>query len=322
MNDEILRSLAEIGLIPVIKLASAEQALPLGKALLAGALPVAEITFRSLAAEGGIRLMARELPGLCLGAGTVLTTTQVDTAVAAGASFIVTPGFNPRVVSYCLDKGVPVTPGVNSPSLVEQAMEMGLEVLKFFPAEDSGGVKMINALSGPYGDKVAFIPSGGINAQNLVSYLSCPNVWAVGGSWMVSEAAMNAGDYDSIEKMCREARILSLGFNLLHVGINPDVTDEPMENVRMLATLLGMPITETTGAAFVGKGFEILKHQGMGEHGHLAIETLSIKRAVNWLSGFGIKPVADTLVMKGGRAALVYLDRPFMGFALHLTRRP
>ena len=159
MND-ILQRIGELGIVPVVKLDKASDALPLGKALLEGELPIAEVTFRTDAAEESIRIMSRELPELLVGAGTVLTSDQVKKAVDAGAKFIVTPGFNPSVVDYCVEHNIPITPGINSPSQIEMALERGLDVVKFFPAEQSGGLPMLKAMSAPYGS-VRFIPTGG-----------------------------------------------------------------------------------------------------------------------------------------------------------------
>lgn len=319
--SEIIKKLGLIGLVPVIKLDSPEQALPLGKALLAGSLPVAEVTFRTDAAEESIRILSRELPRLTLGAGTVLTTQQADAAAAAGAKYIVTPGFNPKVVAHCIEKGIPVTPGVTTPSQIEQAMEMGLSVVKFFPAEQSGGIAMLKALAGPYGNKISFIPTGGVGVKNLADYLSCPNVHAVGGSWMVPSDAISAGNYDKVESLCREARLLSLGFKLLHLGINPHTDGSAAENAKLLAAMLGMPQKPGNSSEFVGTSFELMREAGRGEKGHIAIETLSVERALEWLSGFGFKPVDDTIKTKGGVITVAYVDKPFMGFALHLNRK-
>jgi 2-dehydro-3-deoxyphosphogluconate aldolase/(4S)-4-hydroxy-2-oxoglutarate aldolase len=318
--DDVLKKLGEIGLIPVIKLDSPEHALPLGKALLAGDLPVAEITFRTDAAKESIRILSKELPELLVGAGTVLSQGQTDTAVAAGAKFIVTPGFNPKVVGYCVKKGVPVTPGVATPSQIEAAMEFGLGALKFFPAENAGGVGMLKAFAGPYGDKVSFIPTGGVSERNLADYLSCPNVLAVGGSWMVPGKLIEAGDFAAIEKLCREARALSLGFSLLHIGLNPGAEDAAA-NAELLSRMLGMPCSVGNNSAFVGKSFELMKEKGRGEHGHIAIETLSVERALAWFEKFGLKPVEETVRRKGKFIQFAYLDREFMGFAIHFNRK-
>lgn len=203
-TSELSESLKDFRLVPVIALESEEQAVPLGEALLDGGLPLAEITFRTDAAEAAMRRMSSELPDLLLGAGTVLTTEQVDKAIDAGASFIVTPGLNPRVVEHALKRGVPITPGVNSPTGVELAMEYGLRLLKFFPAEVSGGVKMLKALGGPY-KSVSFIPTGGVSLSNLESYLSLKNVTACGGSWLVPKEALAAGDFDQIRELTSDS---------------------------------------------------------------------------------------------------------------------
>jgi len=193
-----------IGIVPVIKLENPKDSLLLGKALVEGGLPAAEVTFRTKAAAESIALLKKEFPALTTGAGTVLTIEQAEAAMAAGASFIVTPGFNPRIVDFCLAKGMPVMPGINSPSQVEQGLERGLKLLKFFPAEVSGGVKMLKALHGPYAD-VSFVPTGGIDTSNLESYLQLPYVAAIGGSWMVKEDLIVSGQYDRITALCAEA---------------------------------------------------------------------------------------------------------------------
>jgi 2-dehydro-3-deoxyphosphogluconate aldolase/(4S)-4-hydroxy-2-oxoglutarate aldolase len=202
--SNILADIRRIGVVPVIKLERAADARPLGKALLEGGLPVAEVTFRTAAAPEAIRLLRTEYPELLVGAGTVLTPAQADAALAAGAAFAVTPGFNPRVVDHCQARGLAVVPGVNSPSQVELGLERGLTLLKFFPAEASGGVKMLKALHGPYSE-VSFLPTGGVELANLASYLVLPYVAAVGGSWMVNEALLSAGRYAEVTVLCAEA---------------------------------------------------------------------------------------------------------------------
>lgn len=203
MND-IPKRLGELKLIPVVKIENAADAVPLGEALLEGGLPVAEITFRTDAAEEAIASLSEKLPELLVGAGTVLKVLQVQRAVDAGAKFIVSPGFNPKVVGYCVENGYPVTPGINSPTGIEQALEFDLEVVKFFPAEASGGVGMLKAMSAPYGG-VKFIPTGGISAANVRTYLDLPSVHACGGSWMVKSDLIKEGKYGEISKICREA---------------------------------------------------------------------------------------------------------------------
>ena len=201
--DKVLEQIQEIGIVPVVVLNDAKDAEPLAKALCDGGLACAEVTFRTAAAEESIRIMSEKFPDMLVGAGTVLTTEQVDRAVAAGAKFIVSPGLNPRIVKYCVDKGILITPGCANPSDIEQALEQGLEVVKFFPAEAAGGLKMIKAMAAPYVG-VKFMPTGGINQNNVRKYLAYVRILACGGSWMVKSDLVDAGKFDEIEKLARE----------------------------------------------------------------------------------------------------------------------
>ena len=194
----------EVGVVPVVVLEDAKDAVPLAQALVEGGLPCAEVTFRTAAAEESIRLMAEKFPEMLVGAGTVLTTEQVDAAVKAGAKFIVSPGFDPEIVDYCLKKEIPVLPGCISPSEVAQAVKRGLKTVKFFPAEPSGGLSMIKAVSAPY-TMLKFMPTGGINPGNVKEYLKSDKIFACGGSWMVKGDLVDAGDFDKIKELTKEA---------------------------------------------------------------------------------------------------------------------
>lgn len=194
--------LQQIKIVPVIAINDAAHAVPLAKVLVENGLPCAEVTFRTDAAQESIRLMRDAYPELLIGAGTVLTTQQVDQAISAGADFIVSPGLNPTTVKYCQQRGIAIVPGVNNPSLIEQAMELGLKTLKFFPAEPSGGVAMLKALSAVY--PVQFMPTGGINPRNVADYLAIPSVVACGGTWMVPSDLMDSGNWDEIARLVRE----------------------------------------------------------------------------------------------------------------------
>ncbi|SIR33760.1 2-keto-3-deoxy-phosphogluconate aldolase [Aeromonas sp. RU39B] len=199
----LVERLSELKIIPVIAIKRAEDAVALGRALIEGGMPSAEITFRTPAAAQAIRNLRAEFPDMVIGAGTVLTTAQVDEAIEAGVDFVVSPGFNPTTVRYCQQRGMPIVPGVNNPSLVEQAMEMGLNTLKFFPAEPSGGVAMLKALSAVY--PVKFMPTGGVSPQNVKQYLGLGSVFACGGTWMVPGDLIDAGEWDTIRELAREA---------------------------------------------------------------------------------------------------------------------
>lgn len=202
--NEILTKLQETGIVPVVVLDDAKDAEPLAKALCDGGLPCAEVTFRTPAAEESIRIMTEKFPDMFVGAGTVLTTEQVDRAVAAGAKFIVSPGLNPKIVKYCVEKGITITPGCANPSDVEQALEYGLNVVKFFPAEQAGGLAYIKAIAAPYVD-VKFMPTGGINPQNVKDYLAYDRIVACGGSWMVKGDLIKSGNFEKITELVREA---------------------------------------------------------------------------------------------------------------------
>ncbi len=200
MNEKI----ASFGVVPVVVLDNADDAEPLAQALVEANLPVAEVTFRTAAAEESIRRMSEAYPEMCVGAGTVLSVEQVDRAVAAGAKFIVSPGFDPEVVDYCISKDIPVYPGLVTPSEMIQAVKRGLSVVKFFPAEQFGGVATIKAMTAAF-TTVKVMPTGGISTKNLKDYLSFNKIIACGGSWMVKGDMIKAGEFEKIKEMTKEA---------------------------------------------------------------------------------------------------------------------
>ena len=204
----ISESIEKLGVVPVVVLNDANDAKPLAKALCEGGLPCAEVTFRTAAAKDSIKIMTDEYPDMIVGAGTVLTTEQVDETMEAGAKFIVSPGFDPEIVDYCLKKNIPVFPGCISPSEVAQAVKRGLKVVKFFPAEQAGGIAMIKAMAAPY-QNLKFMPTGGINTGNLKDYLSCDKILCCGGSWMVKGDMIRNGEFDKIQVMVKEAKELA-----------------------------------------------------------------------------------------------------------------
>lgn len=201
---DLLQEFYNTGIVPVVVIDNAKDAVPLANALLEGGINIAEVTFRTDAAKDAISNISRECPDVIVGAGTVLTTQQVDEAINAGAKFIVTPGSNPKVIKYCVDNNITIIPGCANPSNVELALENGLNVVKFFPAEQAGGIKYIKAISAPYGN-VRFMPTGGINLENVENYLKEECIIACGGSWMVKKDLILKGEFDKITKMCKEA---------------------------------------------------------------------------------------------------------------------
>ena len=204
---DITERFEKLGVVPVVVLEDAKDAVPLATALVEGGLPCAEVTFRTEAAEESIRLMTEQFPEMLVGAGTVLTVEQVDAAVRAGAKFIVSPGFDAEIVDYCLKNEIPVFPGCISPSEVAQAVKRGLKVVKFFPAEPAGGISMIKAMAAPY-TGLKCMPTGGINAKNLGEYLSCDKIVCCGGSWMVKGELVKTGEFTKIRQLTEEARRL------------------------------------------------------------------------------------------------------------------
>ena len=202
--NELVKKIYDIGIVPVIAMSDVEKAVPLAKALIAGGIPCAEVTFRTAEGEECIRRIATEVPEVLVGAGTVLTTEQAERARKAGAEFVVSPGFNPRVVQYCVENEIPIIPGCANPSDMEAAMEFGLETIKFFPAEQAGGLSYIKACAAPY-TKLKFMPTGGISAKNLGEYIAFNKVIACGGSWMVSKELIETGNFDEITRLCKAA---------------------------------------------------------------------------------------------------------------------
>lgn len=200
----ILDQIRDIGVVPVIAISDLEKTIPLARALITGGIPCAEVTFRTAQGEECIRRMAEACPDILVGAGTVLTMEQVDRAVLAGAKFCVSPGFNPKVVDYCIERGIPIVPGCATPSDMEAAIERGLDTVKFFPAEQAGGLAYIKAVAAPYSN-LRFMPTGGISAENLGTYMAFDKVIACGGSWMVKKELIDAGSFDIIMRLCKEA---------------------------------------------------------------------------------------------------------------------
>ncbi len=239
MNNDMMQELYSIGLIPVIKIENPDDAVPLAKALIDGGLPAAEITFRTACAAEAIKNITEAYPEMLVGAGTVLTTEQVDAAIAAGSKFLVSPGLNPKVTAYALSKGITMLPGCSNPSDVEAALELGLKTVKFFPAEAAGGLKMLKAMAAPYG-QLTFMPTGGIGADNLLDYLKFNKIVACGGSFMVKDELVKEKKWDEITALTRNAVKTMLGLEFLHMGINSENEDECRRGANLFELMFGM----------------------------------------------------------------------------------
>jgi 2-dehydro-3-deoxyphosphogluconate aldolase/(4S)-4-hydroxy-2-oxoglutarate aldolase len=317
MND-IIKQLSLIGIVPVIKIDDPKDAKPLAKALIDGGLPCAEVTFRTACAKEAIAAIASEYPEMIVGAGTVLTKAQVDDAIEAGAKFIVSPGFNPEIVKYCQSKGCPIVPGINNPTGIEQALELGLDTVKFFPAEQSGGISMIKAMSAPYGG-VSFMPTGGISPANLNDYLSFSKIVCCGGSWMVKPDMIANGDFEGITKLVRGAVDTMLGFKFKHFAINEPDRDTGIADAMAINGLFTLGANIGNSSTFVGTEIEVMHSQGNGTHGHVGIQTNSVERAVYHLERRGVKFDYDTARYdKAGKLNFIYVAGEIGGFAFHI----
>ena len=320
---EVLNRISQIGIIPVIAIDDAAKAVPLARALVAGGLPAAEVTFRTAAAEDAIRAIAKEVPEMLLGAGTVLTRDQVDRALDAGCTFLVSPGFNPNITKYAIEKGALMIPGTKSPGEMEQAMELGLEVVKFFPAEANGGVAFLKNVAGPY-KNLKWMCTGGINAKNVNEYLAFNQITACGGTWMFkkgSEDLIKTENWDEITRLCREAVNTMLGFEVRHVGLNCANREEAAQVAQLFSKLFGFPYKPGNSSDFSGIGVECNHYPKLGRLGHIAIGTNSTERAVAYLKSQGVKFTDEYKTVKNGKLIAIYLDQDFGGFAVHLVQK-
>ncbi len=320
--DEMIKQLYSIGLIPVIKIENADDAIPLAKALIDGGLPAAEITFRTKCAAEAIKNITEAFPEMLVGAGTVLTTEQVDAAIAAGAKFLVSPGLNPKVTSYCLSKGVPMLPGCSNPSDVEAALELGLSTVKFFPAEAAGGLKMLKAMAAPYG-QLTFMPTGGINADNLLDYLKFNKIIACGGSFMVKDELIKEKKWDEITALTRNAVKAMLGLEFVHMGINNDSKEEAERGAKLFELMFGMPLRQTSKSIFAGEEFEFMCQRGPGKCGHIGIRANFVDRAIAYFTrlGFEFDQSSITYDDKTGKPKFAYFKDEICGFAIHLVQK-
>ena len=318
--NEILQTISNIGIIPVIAIEDAAQAVPLAKALAAGGLPAAEVTFRTAAAEDAIRAIVREVPEMLVGAGTVLTTEQADRAMAAGARFIVAPGYDPDVTRHVIGRGGLMMPGTASAGEMQRAMNQGCEMLKFFPAEANGGVAMLKNIGAAL-KTARWMCTGGVNAKNVNDYLGYDQIAAVGGTWMCKSDLIKAEKWDEITAICKEAVKTMLGFELAHVGVNCADEGSAEQTAKTLCALFGLEYRAGNSSIFAGRAVECMKKPGRGAHGHIAIGTNSVDRAVYHLGRQGVEFIEDSRVLDAKGTKAIYLKGEIGGFAVHLVRK-
>ncbi|MCH3960642.1 MAG: bifunctional 4-hydroxy-2-oxoglutarate aldolase/2-dehydro-3-deoxy-phosphogluconate aldolase [Solobacterium sp.] len=317
-SKDVMKRLHGIGIIPAIVLDRVEDAAPLADALCKGGLPAAEVTFRTPAAHDAMIAMKKQRPELIVGAGTVLTKEQVDSALDAGAEFIVAPGLNPEVVKYCQEKGVAVCPGISSASELEQALALGLHTVKFFPAEAMGGIKTIKALCGPY-KTMTFLPTGGVNTNNMLDYLSFNKIFAVGGTWMVKGDLIKNGRFDEVERISREAVLKMLGMHIKHIGINCTEADG-RKTADTFANLLQGTVRETSKGYFGSEMIEVMVKEHFGTKGHIAIGVNNVERALAYYRALGFAFDEDSITYdEAGDAKFAYFKDEIGGFRVHFV---
>ena len=315
-----INRLSAAAVVPVVVLDDAKDAVATAKALLAGGVDVMEITFRTAAAADSIKAVAENCRDMLVGAGTVITLEQCKQAVECGAKFIVSPGFDEEVVRWCVENGIAVTPGCVTPSEIMAAMKLGLTVVKFFPAGVYGGLSAMKALSGPFGG-IKFIPTGGVNGQNIGEFIAAPFIHAVGGSWVCPKADISAGNFEKITELCKQARSAALGFEVAHIGLNCEDAEVASAVCEKLNEAFALTVKDGNSSMFASGGIEVMKSMYLGKNGHIAIRTNSVPLAIAELAKKGFVCDMTTAKYKGGRMVAVYLKDEIGGFAVHLLQK-
>ena len=322
MRVDVMERIGLAGLVPVVVLEQAEDAVPVAKALLAADLDIMEITMRTEAGIAAIKAVSEQVPDMLVGAGTILSLAKCQEAVAAGARFIVSPGYDPAIVNWCLANQIPITPGCVTPTEITTALNAGIKTVKFFPANIYGGVKACTNLYAPFKSAgLSFIPTGGVNNDNLGEYADKPFIHAIGGGWLCDPASIANHDYAAITETVKAAVSALLGFEVVHVGINQENEDAASEVSWTLNKAFGFAVKEGVLSNFASSAIEIFKSPYLGTKGHLAIRTNSVDRAVHYLSRRGFEVDRSTVKYKNGRILTVYLNDEIGGFALHLMQK-
>lgn len=318
--DTTMERIFNCGIIPVVIIDDAKNAVPTALALKAGGIDVIEITMRTSAGIQAIQNIVRELPEMIVIAGTVLTLENCKQCITAGASGIVSPGFDSAIVKYCIENHINVIPGCVTPTEIQQALSYDLKVLKFFPANVYGGASTLKALAGPF-ENVSFIPTGGVNEANIGEFTSLPNVFAVGGSWICSKNDIAANAFDKITALTIHACKNMHGFEFAHMGINPENEASSQEIVDAMLELFGFPVKSGNSSNFSGENIEVMKEKYLGMYGHIAIRTNNINRAIPYLEIKGYMADLNTAKYKNGKITAIYLKKEIGNFAIHLLQK-
>ena len=319
-KKQLMERIRQSGIVPVAVIDKVEKAVPLARAMLKGGVDVIEVTLRTDAAAGAIREISENCPDMLVGAGTVLTAEQCALAVENGAQFIICPGFSKKVVEWCVEHQIVVVPGCVTPSEIMAAMEYGIDVVKFFPADIYGGLPAMKALSGPF-PTVNFIPTSGVNEKTIAEYIKAPYIFAAGGSWACSKTDIAAENYSNITALCADAKRRILGFELVHMGINCSSPEDAEKFCLTMRDAFGFEYMPGSSSDFSSEAIEVKKGDGRGRCGHLAIGTNSLPCAVAEMKKRGFTVDENTYTYKNGELIAVYLQNDIGGFAVHLMKK-
>lgn len=319
--DTIRERIFNCGIIPVAVIEDAKDAVPTAMALKSGGIDVIEITMRTNAGLQAVENISKACPDMLVIAGTVLTLENCIQCIAAGAKGIVSPGFDKDIVQYCLDNQILVIPGTVTPTEIQNAMTYGLDILKFFPANVYGGSKALKSLAGPF-TTVSFIPTGGVDEQNVGEYTALSNVFAVGGSWVCAKQDISNQSFGKITELTQKALQAVLGFEFVHPGINTDSEEESLKIANAINERFGFPIKLGNSSNFAGEGFEITRKHCLDRYSHIAgIRTNNVKRAVHYLTKKGFEIDPETARYKNGKLEALFLRDEVGGFAIHLLQK-
>lgn len=316
----VLKRLGDNALIPVVVIDHEKDALPTSQALLNGGIDVIEITLRTEAAMASIEMIAQSCPEILIGAGTVTNCKQAEQAVNAGAKFIVSAGYDDDLVSWCIANDVLTIPGCVTPTEIMAALKHDLSVLKFFPTHIYGGLSAMKALSGPF-PGIRFIPTGGINANNIAEFAAAPFVYTVGGSWVCTRDDIRENNFSRITLLCKDAVNRALGFQFAHMGLNAGNKINAQQIASVFEDVFGFSSKEGNSSIFASDAIELVKENGFGEYGHIAVSTCHMDRAISYLQKKGYSMDMSTRKQKNGRLYSIYLTQTISGFSIHLLQK-
>lgn len=316
---EALKIINLVGFVPVVALEDEKKAVGLAQALEKGGIPIVEVTYRTVQASECIREIRKNCPNVVVGAGTVLSVEQVKSAIDCGAAFIVSPGYDEEITKYCVKNNVPIIPGVSTAGEIQKAIRHGLEVLKFFPAEPSGGLQAINFLAAPF-KGIKFLPAGGILMNNLGQYLANKNVFACAGGFVARANMIETEDWDGISELCEKAVHEILGFEFGHVGINCNSTENAMKCASFFSENFNQSKKDGNSSIFIDNKMELMKKPFRGTDGHIGFFTNSVERAIFRLEKRGCKILKNSICYdEEGFIKSAYLEEEIGGFAIHVV---